>query len=186
MLRPTVSQPVCAVVKHPSEAYDQTVITIRQLRVFWCGALSLTRERVCRSQLLLVLDSAVILGSESRRTRDHILLSQIRDSPNLEGQVPIFMSLRKRVAQLYPQALGSLFGAPYDSQGYGGGIQTRFHAGWGLTSLTALLIISRHGPHRKYFSSCCIQLSPWKHTCLRSCCKFAYLAVVAQQRVYMS
>jgi hypothetical protein len=28
--------------------------------------------------------------SESRGTIDHILLSQIRDSPNLEGQVPVF------------------------------------------------------------------------------------------------
>jgi hypothetical protein len=64
----------------------------RQLRVCGCGALSLTRERVCRLQLLLGLASAVILVSESRRTRDHILLSQIRDSPNLEGQVPEFVS----------------------------------------------------------------------------------------------
>jgi hypothetical protein len=47
----------------------------------WCGALSLTRGRVCRLQLLLALASAVILGSESRGTRDHILLSQIRDFP---------------------------------------------------------------------------------------------------------
>jgi hypothetical protein len=37
---------------------------------------------------MLVLASAVILESESRGTKDHILLSQIRDSPNLEGQVP--------------------------------------------------------------------------------------------------
>jgi hypothetical protein len=29
--------------------------------------------------------------------------------PNLEGQVPVFISPRNRVAQLYPQALGSLF-----------------------------------------------------------------------------
>jgi hypothetical protein len=87
------------------------------------------RERVCRLQLFLVLASAVILGSETRRTRDHTLLSQIRDSPNLEGQVPVFISPRKRVAQLYPQALGSLFVASYDTQGYGGGIRTRFHAG---------------------------------------------------------
>jgi hypothetical protein len=43
-----------------------------------------------RTGLLLVLDSAVILGSESRGTRDHILLSQIRGSRNLEGQVPDF------------------------------------------------------------------------------------------------
>jgi hypothetical protein len=37
------------------------------------------RGRVCRLQLLLVLVSAVIFGSESRRTLGHILLSQIRD-----------------------------------------------------------------------------------------------------------
>jgi hypothetical protein len=46
---------------------------------------------------------------------DHILLSQIRGSPNLEGQIPVFISPRNRVAQLYPQALGSLFIASYDS-----------------------------------------------------------------------
>jgi hypothetical protein len=76
-------------------------------------------------QLLLALASAVILRSESRETHDHILLSQIRGSPNLEGQVPVFISLRNRVVQLYPQALGSLFAASCDSQGYGGGIRTR-------------------------------------------------------------
>jgi hypothetical protein len=31
------------------------------------------------------------------------------------------------VAQLYPRALGSLYIASYDSQGYGGGILTRLH-----------------------------------------------------------
>jgi hypothetical protein len=49
---------------------------------------SLTKGWVCRLQLLLVLASAVNLGSESRGTHDRILLSQIPDSPNLEGQVP--------------------------------------------------------------------------------------------------
>jgi hypothetical protein len=53
---------------------------------------SLTRGSVCRLQLLLALASAVILGSESRGTHDHILLSQIRDSPNLLGQVLVFIS----------------------------------------------------------------------------------------------
>jgi hypothetical protein len=38
-------------------------------------------------------------------------------------------STRNRVAQLYPQALGSLFVASYDTQGYGGGIRTRLHTG---------------------------------------------------------
>jgi hypothetical protein len=47
-------------------------------------------------------------------------MSQIRDSP-------VFTSPRNRVAQLYPQALGSRFVASYDSQGYSGGIPTRLH-----------------------------------------------------------
>jgi membrane-associated phospholipid phosphatase len=57
--------------------------TVRQSRVCLYGALSLslTRGRVCRLLLLLALASAVILGSESRGTCDHILLSQIRDFP---------------------------------------------------------------------------------------------------------
>jgi hypothetical protein len=52
----------------------------------------LTRAWVCHLELLLALASALILRSESGRTHDHILLSQIRDSPNLEGQVPVFIS----------------------------------------------------------------------------------------------
>jgi hypothetical protein len=74
--------------------------------------------------LLQALASIVILKSESSESHDHILLCQIRDSFNLEDQVPVSLSPRNRVAQLYPQALGSLFVASYDSQGYGGGIRT--------------------------------------------------------------
>jgi hypothetical protein len=50
------------------------------------------------------------------RTHFCILLSQTRDAPSLEGQVP-----RGRMAQLHPQELRSLSIASYDSQGYGGG-----------------------------------------------------------------
>jgi hypothetical protein len=44
-----------------------------------CGAPSLTRGRVCLLYMLVALASAVFLGSESLRTRYHIILSQIWD-----------------------------------------------------------------------------------------------------------
>jgi hypothetical protein len=87
----------------PDFCYCQTVA------VCWRRALSLTRGMVCRLQLLLVLASAVILGSESSGSHDHILLSQIWDSPDLEDQVSVFISPSNRVARLYPQALGIIF-----------------------------------------------------------------------------
>jgi hypothetical protein len=92
---------------------------------------SLTRM-VCRLQLLLVLASAVILRSESRGTHDHIFLSQTPDSPNLEGQVLVFISPRNRVAR-FPQALRSLFVASYDSQGYDGGLAGSTDIAWERT-----------------------------------------------------
>jgi hypothetical protein len=54
---------------------------------------SLTRGWICCMQLMLDFASAVILKSESHGTHDHILLSQIRDSSNLMGQVPVYISL---------------------------------------------------------------------------------------------
>jgi hypothetical protein len=49
---------------------------------------SLTRGWVWNLQLLLVLASAVILRSDSRGTCDHMLLSQIRNYPNLGARFP--------------------------------------------------------------------------------------------------
>jgi hypothetical protein len=94
---------------------------------------------VCRLQFLLTLASTVILGSESRATRDHILLSQIRDS---------------------------LFVASYDSQGYGGGIRPRLQEGAELffqVKVTLRLTVSQSvslgvephlGPMTRYLLLC--------------------------------
>jgi hypothetical protein len=92
----------------PLETHDQNFFSQQNT----CDYRPLTRRWVCCLQLLLVLASAVILGFESRENHDHISLSQTQDFPNLEGQVPVFISYRNRVAQLYPQELGSLFVAP--------------------------------------------------------------------------
>jgi hypothetical protein len=107
-------------------------ILIFQLNTFGCipyVTSSLTRGWVSRLQFLLGLASAVILRSESCRTHDHISLSEIRDFPNLEGQVHVIFTPQKRVARLYPQTLGSLFVASYDLQGYDGGIRPLLHTG---------------------------------------------------------
>jgi hypothetical protein len=124
---------------------------------------SLMRGWVCHLRLLLALSNAVIIRSESHRAHDHILLSQTWDSPNLEGQVPTFISPRNRVAQLYPQALGSLFVASYNSQGYGGGIRPCLHTG-------LVVILPQVELYRKHclqqFLSCCTMCSmSWKLVC---------------------
>jgi hypothetical protein len=67
----------------------------------------LTRGWICRLQLL-------------QDSRVHKLLSHIRYCPSLEDQVS---SPRNTVAQSNPQALGCVFIASYDSQGFGGGFR---------------------------------------------------------------
>jgi hypothetical protein len=103
MLRLTVSLPViwCQAPfwsPRPDFCNCQTVAGL----LTW-GALS--DERTGRLQLLLGLASAVILGPSTAEL-DHILLSHIRDSLNLEGQVSVFISPRNSVDQLYIQTLG--------------------------------------------------------------------------------
>jgi hypothetical protein len=93
-------------------------ISFRQLRVCYFVAPSLTRGRVCN----LLYNCFWVLPEQSLLDRSPAELTAIfyclvRDSPNLEGQVPVFISPSNRVSQLYPRALGFLFVAPYDSQG---------------------------------------------------------------------
>jgi hypothetical protein len=81
----TDSQSASLGVRHPSGTRDQFFLLLeiffRQLSVCYFVAPSLTRGRVCNLLLLLVLASAVPLGSESQRTQDHILLSQFLRLP---------------------------------------------------------------------------------------------------------
>jgi hypothetical protein len=67
---------------------------------------SLTRGWVCNLLLLLALATTVIRRHESRGTREHIILSRRRDSPNLEDQVSVFISPQEQ-------------GGPYISPGTG-------------------------------------------------------------------
>jgi hypothetical protein len=52
------------------------------------------------------------------------------ETPPTWGSGPRIYIPRNRVAQLYPQALGFLFVASYNSQGYGGGIRPLLRRGW--------------------------------------------------------
>jgi hypothetical protein len=129
----------------------------------------LTRGWFCHFQLLLGLASAVIFRSESHGTHDHILLSQIRDTPNLEGQVPVFISPLFRGDLVIPPGTGF----PFRRLLRLAGLRWKYSnpPPHGLTNSTplVLLITYRHVPCRKHSSHyCCIQSFPWTHTRLWS------------------
>jgi hypothetical protein len=118
MFGPTASRPVCLDVRYPSGDHNHIIFLLSELQLCSSGAPPLTREWICSLQLLLVLASAVILGTESSTTHDHILLSQFCDCPTWRASSPCVY------IYIYPKeqdgpVVGSLLVALYDSQHYG-------------------------------------------------------------------
>jgi hypothetical protein len=110
-------------------------IFLRQSRVCYFVAPSLTRGRVCNLLLLLGLASAVILWSESCGTQDQILLSPFLRLPQPGGPGPRIYIPQEQGGPVIPPGTGFLLRrllwlASYDSH-YGGGILTRLLTGVG-------------------------------------------------------
>jgi hypothetical protein len=75
-------RPDCLGVRYPSGAHDRIFFTPWQLRVCWLGLLWRENRSVIYA----------CCWSEPRKVHSHVLQSQIWDSPNPEGQVPVFIS----------------------------------------------------------------------------------------------
>jgi hypothetical protein len=107
-LRPTVSRPVYLGTRY--QFFSVLEISFRQLRVCYFVASSLTRGQVCDLlyNFFWALPEQSLLG-RSPAELTAIFYCLICDSPNLDGKVSFFMSLKNWVAQLHHRALGSLF-----------------------------------------------------------------------------
>jgi hypothetical protein len=94
-----------------------SLITFRQLRICLCGAPSLTRSRVCSFQFFFWASPVQHFSDLSPMGFVAIFYYlNYWYSPSLEGQVPVFISPRNRMAQLCPRELSSVLIASYDSQ----------------------------------------------------------------------
>jgi hypothetical protein len=115
MLRPTVSRSVCPGIRPSSETRGQyffhfqgnSLETVRRGVLLWGAPLPPTRLRILIYSRCCA-SPAQYFSDVIRETHRHVL-SQFWDSANLQGHVPVFISLPNRVVQLYPSPSGTWF-----------------------------------------------------------------------------
>jgi hypothetical protein len=133
-LRPTVNRPFILGVRRPSGTRDQFYFLLEiffgQLRFCNFVAPSLTRGWVCNLlvQLILGLARAVTLGSKSRRTHGHILLSS-ETPPTWRARFPYLYPPGTRWTSYTPGHWVPLLSPLTTRRDYGLGILTRLHTG---------------------------------------------------------
>jgi hypothetical protein len=108
------------------------IVGLLPINLFWWQApLRLTISNICDHCPSVTWSLTIIAADSRQRIYSQVWVQRnswprftVLDSrlPNREGQLPVFISPRNRVDELYPQAFGSVFVASYDSKGYGGNI----------------------------------------------------------------
>jgi hypothetical protein len=117
ILRSTVSRPVYLGVRHPSGTRDQFFLSL--FCIDNSGFPNVGRPLWREDGSIIYLYNcfwALPEQSFSGPCPSELMVifyCLIWDSRNLKGQVPVFISTRNRVAQIYPPALGSLFISSY-------------------------------------------------------------------------
>jgi hypothetical protein len=102
------------------------------------------RGWVCSLQLLLVLASAVILRSESHKTHDNILLSQIRDSPQPGGPGPhIYIPLEQGGPVIAPGTGVPFSSPPMTPRGM---VEVSDPASTRVSTIINSAVVVQHGP----------------------------------------
>jgi hypothetical protein len=146
ILRPTIIRPVCPGVRPPygpvTNFFFLLEFFLKQLRVCYFVTPSLTRGWVCNLLLLLSLVSAVPLRSDSRGTRDHILLSQFLRLSQPGGPCPRIYIPQEKSGSV----ISSATAYPFRRLLRLAGLWRRYsslHTGWELTTCE----ICKHTAH---------------------------------------